>query len=95
MGTKEAYQQKLEAELKVWEAEIELWKAKANKVSADARLQLQQQIAGVSVRREAVREKLHQVQAAGGEAWEGLKSGLDAAWTELKSAYEKAAAKFK
>lgn len=95
MGANEAYQQKLEAQLRIWDAEIDVWKAKADKASAEAKLQYYQQLDGVYARREVVREKLLQLKLAGGEAWEGLKAGLEAAWEEFKIAYEKAAAKFK
>lgn len=38
MATKEAYQKKLEAQLKEWDAKLDLLSAKAQKATADARI---------------------------------------------------------
>ena len=95
MGAKEAYQQKLDAQLKIWNAEIDKWEAKAERTAAEAKIQYFESLEAVKGKRHVFGEKLHQAREASAEAWEGLKAGVEAAWEEFKTAYEKAAAKFK
>ncbi len=95
MGAKEAYQQKLDAQLKLWNAEIDKWEAKTERAAAEAKIQYFEALESVKGKRHVAGEKLHQAREASAEAWEGLKAGLEAAWGEFKTAYDKAAAKFK
>jgi len=95
MGAKEAYHQKLDAQLKLWNAEIDKWEAKTERAAAEAKIQYFEALESVKGKRHVVGEKLHQAREASAEAWDGLKAGLEAAWEEFKAAYEKAAAKFK
>ena len=95
MGAKEAYQQKLDAQLKLWNAEIDKWEAKTERAAAEAKIQYFESLESVKSKRHVVGAKLHQAREASAEAWEGLKAGLEAAWDEFKAAYDKAAAKFK
>lgn len=94
MGTKEAYQQKLDAQLKIWNAEIEKWEAKSERAAAEAKIQYFEALESLKGKRHVFREKLHQAREASAEAWVGLKAGVEAAWEEFKTAYERAAAKF-
>ncbi len=95
MGAKEAYQQKLDAQLKIWNAEIDKWEGKTERAAAEAKIQYFETLEALKGKRHLLGVKLHQTRAASAEAWEGLKSGVEAAWEEFKTAYEKAAAKFK
>lgn len=94
MGLKEAYQQKMEAQLKEWSAKIDLLKAKADKAEAGAKVEYYKQIDELRVKAEAAQTKLQQVKEAGEEAWETFKDGAEKAWAELKKAVESASAKF-
>ena len=95
MGAKEAYQQKLDAQLKIWNAEIDKWEAKSERAAAEAKIQYFESLEALKGKRHVLGVKLHQTREASAEAWEGLKAGVEAAWDEFKMAYEKAAAKFK
>ncbi|WPD22031.1 MAG: hypothetical protein SD837_17715 [Candidatus Electrothrix scaldis] len=52
MTMKEAYEQKLQAQLDVWSAEIDKLKAKANSAEADAQLNYQKHIEELQSKKE-------------------------------------------
>jgi uncharacterized coiled-coil DUF342 family protein len=95
MGLKEAYQEKLEAQLKEWSAKISELKAKADQASADVKIKMFQEIDDLKVRKEAAQEKLTEIKAAGAEKWESLRAGADQTLTDLKSKWETIKGKFK
>ncbi|MCJ7685048.1 MAG: coiled coil domain-containing protein, partial [Desulfobacteraceae bacterium] len=65
MSMKEAYQQKLEAQLDEWNVEIDKLKAKADKAEAEAQIQYYKQIEDMRVKQKAAREKLTELKEAG------------------------------
>jgi TolA-binding protein len=94
MESKKAYQEKLEAQLKEWSSKMEELKAKAQKATADAKVELEKQIETLRGKQEALQQKLKQIKEAGAEAWEKLKAEADKAVGEAKSLWEKVKARF-
>lgn len=94
-GSREQYQEKVEATLKEWGAEIEKLRGKADKLGADARVKYKDQIDDLHARQEAARKKLDELKRTGGDAWEDLRKGAEAALDELKRGVEGAVAKLK
>ncbi len=95
MADKDAFREKLEAQLKEWNARIDLLKAKAEKAKAEAKIEYSKDIENLKAKRDALRGKLAEWQSAGSEAMESIKAGVEKAAADLKSAIEKAASKFK
>ncbi|AGF77556.1 hypothetical protein UWK_00982 [Desulfocapsa sulfexigens DSM 10523] len=95
MEKRKAYEEKLDAQLKEWNAEIDLLKAKVENVNADLKVEYATKIEALQHKRDIARAKLHELKAAGDEAWEDLKTGAEKAWSEVKTAFHDAAAKFK
>jgi septal ring factor EnvC (AmiA/AmiB activator) len=95
MNEKELYQQKKQAQLDEWKAEVDKFKAKASGASADAQLELNQQIKSLEGKIEEGKAKLAEIVDASEDAWESIKEGLESAWDSMKSAFSDAAAKFK
>lgn len=91
---RKAYEDKLDAQLKEWNAQIELFKARADKGKAEAKIEYYKTIEALQKRQEEARAKLHELKAAGDEAWEELKTGAEKAWDEVKTAFHNAASKF-
>ena len=93
MNKKEAYEQKLEAQLDEWNAEIDKLRAKANKATAEARIEYDDQIKSLNAQRDTVRQRLDELKRSGAGAWEELRDGLESAGKamndSLKSAYDK------
>jgi hypothetical protein len=92
---KELYQQKMQARLDEWKADVEKLKAKASGASADVQLDMNKQIRVLERNIEEGKAKLSELAAAGEDAWESIKEGVESAWGSLKSAATDAAAKFK
>ncbi len=95
MSTKEAYKQKMEAELELAQAKLAELKAEAKIAGADARIQYDKQIEALEQGLDSTKAKLKELGEAGEEAWQQLKAGVDSAWDTVTAAVQEAAAKFK
>jgi len=92
---RQAYEEKLDAQLEEWSAQIALLKARAEKAKAGAKIEYHNTIEVLQQRQEEARTKLHELKTAGDEAWEDLKTGAEKVWAEIKTAFHSAASKFK
>jgi uncharacterized coiled-coil DUF342 family protein len=95
MSTKDAYKQKLQAQLSEWNAEIEKLRAKADNAEADARIEYQKQIEELRSMHETASAKLAELKGASDDAWEDLKVGIDRASSSLSEALKAAKSRFK
>lgn len=95
MSMKEAYQKKMEAQLKEWSAKIDVLKAKADKAGAEQKIRYYELIDSLRANQQKVREKLDKLRASSETAWEELSNSVEHAWEELKNAVERAGKKFK
>jgi len=95
MGLKEAYQEKLEAQLKQWSARLEELKGKADKATADAKIKMYREIEDLKARKEAAQQKLKEIKAAGAEKWESLKAASEKTMEDLKHKWESVKGKFR
>ena len=94
MQDKKSYLQMLADQLREWDTEIDELKVKAHLAKADAKDELAKQLEELRVKREAAQGKLQQLQAAGDEAWDDIKIGVEKSWTEMKGAFRSAMSKF-
>ena len=95
MATKEAYEKKLEAQLKEWEAKLDLLSAKAQKATADARIKYENELESLRSKRAAARKTLEELGKRSENAWEDMKVGAEKVWDEMSKAIDKAATRFK
>ena len=95
MSMKEAYEQKLQAQLDEWNAEIDTLKARADKAEADAQLKYYKEIEELRSMQATANEKLASLKAASDDAWEDLKAGIESSWDSLASALKSATSRFK
>ena len=95
MGSKEAYREKLEAQIREWSAKIDLLKARADQVEAEAKIEYRNRIEDIRQRKEALQEKLKELQNASDAAWKEIKGGTEKAAADLRDALQSALAKFK
>lgn len=95
MSMKDAYLQKIEAQLKEWKSEIDKIKAKADKADADAKLEYYEQIEELRTKQQAAQEKFTELKDAGEDAWEDLKAGVELAGVSLAEALKSAGSRFK
>jgi uncharacterized protein YhaN len=95
MSAKEAYKQKIEAELELAQAKLAEFKAQAKSSAADARIKNAKQVDELEQKINATKSKLKELGEASDDAWEQLKVGVESAWGALSAAIRNAAAKFK
>jgi len=95
MSEKEIYEKKLQTQLDDWSTEIDKLKAKADKAKDNAKLEYQEQIESLNLKRQEAQGKLKELKEASGDAWEDIKSGVDLAWNSLSEAVKSATSRFK
>ena len=95
MNDKELYQQKMQAQLDELRAKIDTLKVKASLAGADAKDEMNKQVAAMESRIDEGKVKLAKLAESSDEAWETMKDGMESAWDSLKHAATEAAAKFK
>jgi predicted chitinase len=91
---KDAYVEKLKAQLDEWNTDIDNLAAKAAHAEAKAKIKYQNQLDDLRTSRDDVRDKLLAVQQAGDGAWEDLKESLENSWEILKMSFNKAKTEF-
>ena len=87
MTNREAYLKKLEAQLDEWSAELEKLKAKGKEASADLSIKYNRQVEEFGQKMDAARSHAKTLKEASDDAWEDMKGGAEAAWSELKDAF--------
>ncbi len=95
MKTKEEYVRMLHVKMDEMSAEIDALTAKAGGVAADVRQEYHEQIEILKAKQTVARQKMEELQHAGGGAWEDMKSGVDLAWTAIGEAIDSARNRFK
>jgi len=95
METKDVYKARIDAQLKEWSAKIAELKVKAERAEADLKAGYLKEVEGLKVKKEALQLKLEELKKTGDEAWETLKAGMEHAASDLKTAINNAAEKFK
>jgi predicted nucleic acid-binding Zn-ribbon protein len=95
VNEKDLYQRKMQAQIDEWKAELSKLRAQSSGASADAQMELNQQIKELEGKVEEGEKKLTELSEASEEAWVSIKDGFDSAWESLKSGVKEAASKFK
>lgn len=94
MSDKSAYEQKFDAQLKIWQAEIDKLRAKADKASADARLQYDKQVDELVEQQKKGKAKLRELQDANEQAWSDMRQGMERAWDDMGKAWKDAMSRY-
>ena len=94
MSDKNAHEQKLEAQLEVWQAEIDKLRAKADKASADARIEYDQHIKELVEYQKKGQKQLQEMQDASEHAWADMRAGMEKAWNDMAAAWKDAMKRF-
>ena len=95
MEKKEAYIEKLSAQLREWSAKIDEMKVQASLAKAEAKDAYRKQLEIMGTKKADAEKRLHEMKNAGEGAWQDLKAGMDRAVDELKRAVSSAAEKMK
>jgi chromosome segregation ATPase len=95
MDRREAYREKLDAQLKELKTKIDRLESRVSTLSAEAKAELSREIHDLRGRKMIVREKWNELQKSGGEAWDAMKEGMDRAVADLKESLERVISRFK
>jgi chromosome segregation ATPase len=95
MEIKDAYKQKMEAQLNEWKAQIDLLEAKIQNSGADMRVNRAEELHELRGKWQAAAEKMHELEKSSGEAWEQVKETAEKIWEDLKVGVTSAHDKFK
>lgn len=95
MSNKEAYKQKIEAELKLVMARLAEYKAEAKSAAADVRIEYTKHVDELEKMSDTMNAKLDELELAGEDKWESLKESIESSWNKFTTAVHETAAKFK
>jgi hypothetical protein len=84
-GTKQAYLDKMTAQLKVWSTKMDVIKAQIEKESASERIKLHTQLEKWNEKELLFKQKIEDVRAAGVDGFEKMKLAAQATWNELNT----------
>lgn len=85
MSTKDAYKQKIEAQLELVQANLEVLKAKAKNATADIRISYSKEIESLESNYAKVQSKLGELGQVSEGAWEHLKKDIENSWDSLRA----------
>ncbi len=94
MSTRDAYVQKLKAQIDDWNADITKLEAKTGQASADLRIKYEQSLDSLRAERDQVSGKLEQIQESSEDAWEEFQGSAEDLWDRTKAAFAAAKAEF-
>lgn len=86
METRELYKQKYEAQMREWSARLETMKAQAEKLTAEAKLEVKPHVDSVQLKFDAAKAKLDLLATAADDKLQELGQEVDSGWSELKAA---------
>ena len=95
MNKKEAYIQRINAELEGWHAKLHEMKAKAEAIAADKRIEYNDHIQGLEKYLDNANAKLDELQDAGEESWDRLSQDVEKAWHNASDAFNDAVRKYR
>jgi len=80
---------KMEAQLKHWGARLDHIVAQAEKAGTTVNAERRQCVNDLKAKYQTAQSKFGELKAAGSEKWEIFKTGVEAAWSDLESAFKK------
>ena len=92
---REEYRRQFQEQMDRLNDEIKELGERAATASADARVRLDKELAGLKERQAELRKRWESFQAAAPDAWEEMKGGLERAYGELRRSFDRASAAFK
>ena len=91
---RDEFQKGFEVQLQDLDAEISKLREKSRSITDQAKASWDQKMVELEIKRDAARAKLVEVGQSSKEAWEEVRKGAQAAWTELEKAFHEAAREF-
>jgi len=86
--TRNLYRQKYEAQIREWTSRVDEIRSSADRLDAQARLDMQPHVDDVHRRYHITRSKLRELADAADDTWIDLKRNAEQAWVDFKSSIE-------
>jgi division protein CdvB (Snf7/Vps24/ESCRT-III family) len=80
---------KLEDRLELWAAKLNELAAKTEVKSQETKIEARARLEEAEARLAVARTKLDEAKIAGAERWDKFKAGVESAWKELETAFDK------
>lgn len=90
----QAFHEQMKTMLAKYNDDIDKLQAKVESLEGEAKAKAEQPMAELRQKRDDVSKKIQELSSSSGNAWEDLKSGIDAAMKDLGDAYTKVVAEF-
>jgi uncharacterized coiled-coil DUF342 family protein len=94
MSDRQAYIEKMEAQLKIWDAQISQWNARADKNKADLKIEYNKNLERLKSKRDELNGKIQDIKRSSGDAWQRIKEGSDRIMSEMKTTVDDVKSKF-
>lgn len=85
---RDLYRQKYDAQLREWQAKMDEVRAHSDKLSAQARLDMQPHLDSLHTKLDTARARFHELGSAAEDTWDEVKRNAESAWHELRSSLE-------
>jgi len=95
MTTREAYLEKLKAQLDEWDKDLEGLDRETSKADAKTKIKYEEQIKELRQNVEEAQQTLTKIRDASENTWEDLKQGAETIWDMYKNSFKKAKYEFK
>lgn len=95
MEIKEAYKQKMAAQMKEWGAQIDLLEAKAENIGASMKVGHAEAMLDLQAKQRMAIKKMSELESASSDAWDQVKETSNKIWDDLKAGISEAQSKFK
>ncbi len=95
MSTKEAYKQRIDAELAQVQCKFDEFKAQGMRYTGDTRIRHARHVNELEQQFHATKEKLRELDQADEHVWEQLKDGVEDVWGTLQSTLQNIVTTFK
>jgi DNA repair exonuclease SbcCD ATPase subunit len=90
MKLRDAYRQKIEAQIEELDARLAVLRAQAKRMSADAKIAAYEELAETDKKLTALKARLKAMRTASDKAWQEMKGGVETAWSDLHQAAKRA-----
>jgi chromosome segregation ATPase len=94
MKLRDAYRQKIEAQVEELTARLAVARAQAKQLAADAKIAAHEELADTDKKLAELKARLNTLRKAGDGAWQDMKGGVETAWTDLNKAAKHAMKRF-
>ena len=95
MTTREAYLERLKAQLDEWDKDIEGLDRETSKADTKTKIKYEEQIKDLRQNVEEAQQTLTKIRDGSDNAWEDLKQGAETIWDVYKNSFKKAKSEFK